>query len=40
VKKEKFLGCPVSTKGIEANPRKIEAILQMEPQNQEKVLKD
>jgi hypothetical protein len=31
VKKGKFLGCLVSTKGIEANPSKIEAILQMEP---------
>jgi hypothetical protein len=31
VKKGKFLGCLVSTKGIEANQRKIEAILWMEP---------
>jgi hypothetical protein len=31
VKKGKFLGCLVSTKGIEANPSKIEVILQMEP---------
>jgi hypothetical protein len=31
VKKGKFLDCLVSTKGIEANPSKIEAILQMEP---------
>jgi ribonuclease HI len=31
VKKRKFLGCLVSTKGIEANPSKIEVILQMEP---------
>jgi hypothetical protein len=31
VKKGKFLGCLVSTKGIEANPSKIESILQMEP---------
>jgi hypothetical protein len=31
VKKEKFLGCLISTKGIEANPSKIEAILRMEP---------
>jgi hypothetical protein len=31
MKKGKFLGCLVSTKGIEANPSKIEAILQMEP---------
>jgi hypothetical protein len=31
VKNEKFLGCLVSTKGIEANPYKIEAILRMEP---------
>jgi hypothetical protein len=31
LKKGKFLGCLVSTKGIEANPIKIEAILRMEP---------
>jgi hypothetical protein len=31
VKMGKFLGCLVSTKGIEANPSKIEAILRMEP---------
>jgi hypothetical protein len=31
VKRGKFLGCLVSTKGIEANPNKIEAILWMEP---------
>jgi hypothetical protein len=31
VKKGKFLGCLVSTKGIEANPSKIKAILRMEP---------
>jgi hypothetical protein len=31
VKKGKFLGCLVSTKGIEENPSKIEAILRMEP---------
>jgi hypothetical protein len=31
VNKGKCLGCLVSTKGIEANPSKIEAILQMEP---------
>jgi hypothetical protein len=31
VKKGKILGCLVSTKGIEANPSKIEAILLMEP---------
>jgi ribonuclease HI len=31
VKKGKFLGCLVSTKGIEANPSKIEVILRMEP---------
>jgi hypothetical protein len=30
-KEGKFLGCLVSTKGIEANPSKIEAILRMEP---------
>jgi hypothetical protein len=33
VNKGKFLGCLVSTKGIEANPSKIEAILRMEPPN-------
>jgi hypothetical protein len=31
VKKGKFLGCLVSTKGIKANPNKIKAILRMEP---------
>jgi hypothetical protein len=31
VMKGKFLGCLVSTKGIEANPSKIEAIHRMEP---------
>ena len=31
VKKGKFFGCLVSTKGIEANPYKVEAILWMEP---------
>jgi hypothetical protein len=31
VKKGKFLGCLVSTKGIEVNPNKIEAILWMDP---------
>jgi hypothetical protein len=31
VKKGKFLGCLVSTKGIEANSSKVEAILRMEP---------
>jgi hypothetical protein len=36
VKKGKFLGCLMSTKGIEANPSKIEAILQMEPPNSRK----
>jgi hypothetical protein len=36
VKKGKFLGCLVSTKGIEANPSKIEAILQMEPPSMKK----
>jgi hypothetical protein len=36
VKKGKFLGCLVSTKGIEANPNKIEAILRMEPPNSKK----
>jgi ribonuclease HI len=36
VKKGKLLGCLVSTKGIEANPRKIEAILRMEPPSTKK----
>jgi hypothetical protein len=36
VKKGKFLGCLVSTKGIEANPSKIEATLRMEPPNSKK----
>jgi hypothetical protein len=36
VKKGKFLGCMVSTKGIEANPSKIEAILRMEPPSTKK----
>jgi hypothetical protein len=36
VKKGKFLDCLVSTKGIEANPNKIEAILRMEPPNSKK----
>jgi hypothetical protein len=36
VNKGKFLGCLVSTKGIEANPNKIEAILRMEPPNTKK----
>jgi hypothetical protein len=36
VKKGKFLGCLVSTKGIEANPNKIEAILRMGPPNSKK----
>jgi hypothetical protein len=31
VKKGKFLGCLVSTKGIETDPHKIEVILRMEP---------
>jgi hypothetical protein len=31
VKKGKFLGCLVSTKGIEANPSKIETIFRMGP---------
>jgi hypothetical protein len=35
-KKGKFLGCLVSTKGIEANPNKIEAILRMEPPSTKK----
>jgi hypothetical protein len=36
VKKGMFLGCLVSTKGIEANPSKIEAILRMEPPSTKK----
>jgi hypothetical protein len=36
VKKGKFLGCLVSTKGIKANPRKIEAIFWLEPSNSKK----
>jgi hypothetical protein len=36
VKKGKFLGYLVSTKGIKANPSKIEAILRMEPPNSKK----
>jgi hypothetical protein len=36
VKKDKFLGCLVSTTGIEANPSKIEAIFRMEPPNSKK----
>jgi hypothetical protein len=36
VKKGKFLGRLVSTKGIEANPSKIEVILWMEPPNSKK----
>jgi hypothetical protein len=36
VKKDKSLGCLVSTKGIEANPSKIEAILWMELPNSKK----
>jgi hypothetical protein len=36
VKKGKFLGCFVSTKGIEANQSKIEAILRMEPPKSKK----
>jgi hypothetical protein len=36
VKKSKFLGCRVSTKGIEANPSKMKAILRMEPPSTKK----
>jgi hypothetical protein len=36
VKKGKFLDCLVSTKGIKANPSKIEAILRMEPPSTKK----
>jgi hypothetical protein len=36
VKKGKFLGCLLSTKGIEANPNKIEDILRMEPPSMKK----
>jgi hypothetical protein len=39
VKKGKFLGFLVSTKGIEADPSKIEAILRMEPPNSRKGLR-
>jgi hypothetical protein len=39
LKKGKILGCLVSTKGIEANPNKIEAILQIEPPKSRKVAK-
>jgi hypothetical protein len=39
VKKGKFLGCLVSTKGIEANPSKLEAIHQMEPPRTRKCAK-
>jgi hypothetical protein len=38
--KDKFLGCLVSTKGIEDNPNKIEAILRMEQPNSKKGLND
>lgn len=31
IKKGKFLGCLVSTRGIEANPKKIAAIMNMKP---------
>jgi hypothetical protein len=40
VKKSKFLGCLVSTKGIEANPCKIEAILGWSRQIQRRGLND
>jgi hypothetical protein len=36
VKKGKFPSCLVSTKGIKANPSKVEAILQMEPSKSRK----
>jgi hypothetical protein len=36
VKKGKFLGCLVWTKGIKANPNKIEAIVRMEPPSTKK----
>jgi hypothetical protein len=36
VKRGKFFDCLVSTKGIEANPSKIKAILRMEPPNSKK----
>jgi hypothetical protein len=36
MKKGKFLGCLVSTKGIEAYPNNIEAILRMEPPSTKK----
>jgi hypothetical protein len=40
VKKGKLLGYLVSTKGIEANPSKIEAIVRMEPPNSKRGLND
>jgi hypothetical protein len=39
-KEGKFLGFLVSTKGIEANPSNIEAILGWSRQSQERVPKD
>ena len=38
VERGKFLGCFVSTKGIEANPSKIDAILNMKPPNSRKAV--
>jgi len=37
VSKGKLLGCLVSARGIEANPEKIDAILNMEPQTSRKL---
>ena len=37
VSKGKLLGCPVSARGIEANPEKIDAILNMEPPTSRKL---
>jgi hypothetical protein len=36
VTRGKVLGCLVSTKGIEASPNKMRAIIQMQPRRQEK----
>jgi hypothetical protein len=37
VTRSKVLGCLDSTKGIEANPDKIKAILQMQPPQTKKI---
>ena len=36
IKKGKLLGCLVSARGIEANPEKIAAIVNMKPPNSKK----